>query len=169
MSTTSVPRPPRPPRPARRLRPTRLAMLGLLLLLILEIFAIRLVGGLLGAGPTLLLLVVLSALGMVVIARGGGKAWRALGQALQQGRMPAREIADGIVVLVGGVLLLVPGFITALVGILLVLPVTRPITRTIIEGAITKRVVAQAASMGDRKSTRLNSSHCLVSRMPSSA
>lgn len=130
------------PRPRRgRLQPTRLALLGLVLLVLLEVLAVRFVGGLLGALPTLLLLMALSALGLVVISRGGSRAWRALGQALQQGRMPARELADGIVVLVGGLLLVVPGFITALTGLLLVLPLTRPIARTLLEAGIAKRIV----------------------------
>ncbi|MDN5791159.1 MAG: FxsA family protein [Micrococcales bacterium] len=137
------------PRPRRsRLQPTRLALLGLVLLVLLEVLAARFIGGLIGALPTLLLLMALSALGLVVISRGGGRAWRALGQALQQGRMPARELADGIVVLVGGLLLVVPGFITALLGLLLVLPVTRPIARTLLEAGIAKRIVTSTAFPG---------------------
>ncbi len=123
-------------------------MLGVVLLVLIEVLAVRFVGGLLGALPTLLLLMALSALGLVIISRGGGRAWRALGQALQQGRMPARELADGIVVLVGGMLLVLPGFVTALIGLLLVLPLTRPITRTLVEAAIAKRIVTSGPFPG---------------------
>ena len=138
---------PRGPRSTRSLRPTRLAMLGLVLLLILEVLAIRFVSSLIGGLPTLLALMAVSAIGMLVISRGGGRAWRALGQALQEGRMPARELADGIVVLVGGLLLMVPGFVTGLIGLLVVVPFTRAITRTIVAAAITKRIVTQTELM----------------------
>ncbi len=130
------------PSQRRRVRPTRVAMLGVVLLVLIEVLAVRFVGGLLGALPTLLLLMALSALGLVIISRGGGRAWRALGQALQQGRMPARELADGIVVLVGGMLLVLPGFVTALIGLLLVLPLTR------VEAAIVKRIVTSGPFPG---------------------
>ena len=79
---------------------------------IIEIMVIIAVGQAIGGWPTFLLLVATSLLGAWLITREGGRAWRALDQALRSGRMPARELADGVVVLVGGTLLLVPGFVT---------------------------------------------------------
>ena len=84
----------------------------LLLVPVIEIMVIIAVGQAIGGWPTFLLLIATSALGAWLIKREGGRAWRALGQALREGRMPARELADGVVVLVGGTLLLVPGFVT---------------------------------------------------------
>src|SRR4029453_3532654 len=144
-------------------RPSRLAAIALLVLPILEILVIVAVGeaigawptflllvspaGLggvgeaIGAWPTFLLLVVAAVLGVWLIRRQGGRAWRALNQAVQSGRMPARELADGVVVLVGGTLLLVPGFITDVLGLLLVLPFTRPVARSLLASAISKRMI----------------------------
>ena len=62
--------------------------------------------------------------------------------------MPARELADGIVVLVGGTLLLAPGFLTDIVGFALVLPFTRPVARRLLEAVISRRLIAQSPYFG---------------------
>ena len=65
--------------------------------------------------------------GAWLIRREGGRAWRALPRRSSSGRMPARELADGALVLVGGTLMLTPGLRhSTSLGILLILPVTRP-------------------------------------------
>ena len=87
-----------------------------------------------------------SLLGAWLIRREGAKAWRALDQAARSGRMPTREIADGIVVLVGGGLLLVPGFVTDVVGLVLVLPFVRPVARNLLAAVISRRLVTQTMS-----------------------
>ncbi|MEW1953534.1 FxsA family protein [Terrabacter sp. NPDC080008] len=134
------------PRPSRTRRPrlTRLAVAGLLLLPVIEIVVIVAVGHWIGAWATFLLLVATSLLGAWLIRREGGKAWRELQQAVRSGRMPAREIADGIVVLAGGSLLVIPGFVTDVVGLVLVLPFTRPIARSMLAAVISRRLLAQS-------------------------
>ena len=97
---------------------------------LLEIFVLIQVGQVIGPWWTILLLVVSGVLGTWLIRREGGRAWRALSEALQTGRMPARELADGALILVGGTLMLAPGFVTDAVGMLLILPLTRPVART---------------------------------------
>ena len=137
------------PSPKRRgLRPTRVAGVLLLLLPVIEIMVMLAVGQAIGGWPTFLLLMATSALGALLIKREGGRAWRALGQALRDGRMPARELADGVVVLVGGTLLLVPGFVTDVFGLLLVLPFTRPIARSLLAAVIGRHLVAQVEVFG---------------------
>ncbi|GGM84627.1 hypothetical protein GCM10009721_06650 [Terrabacter tumescens] len=131
------------PARARRLRLTRLALAGVLLVPVIEIVVIVAVGQWIGGWPTFLLLVATSLLGAWLIRREGGRAWRALEQAVRSGRMPAREIADGIVVLVGGSLLLLPGFVTDVLGLLLVLPFTRPVARSLLAAVISRRLLAQ--------------------------
>ncbi len=149
MSTApGSPRPPRPSRKGRRgFRPTRVAGLAVVVLIILEVLAIRLVDDLIGPWWTILVLLGSSLLGAWLIKREGGRAWRALGRALREGRMPATELADGVVVLVGGLLLVVPGFVTDLVGLVLILPFTRPVARGLLAGAISNRVLARAEFM----------------------
>ncbi len=80
-------------------------------------------------GPwwTVLLLILDSIIGSWIIRHEGARAWRALQAALQTGRMPAKELADGALILIGGTLMLSPGFVTDALGILLILPFTRPV------------------------------------------
>lgn len=133
---------------ARRIRPTAVAAVLLLLVPILEIIALIAVGQALGGWWTFLLLVTMSLLGAWLIRREGARAWRNLTQALGSGRMPARELADGMLVLVGGTLLLLPGFITDAVGLFLVLPATRPIARSLLETVVQRRLLVSGAEFG---------------------
>nr|WP_240977436.1 FxsA family protein [Knoellia sp. DB2414S] len=108
---------------------------------IVEIAAIIGVGKLIGGWPTVLLLVAESALGAWLVKREGGRAWRALTTALSTGQMPSRQLADAALVLVGGTLLLTPGFVTDIVGFFFVLPITRPLARTVLEAAVARRLL----------------------------
>jgi len=92
---------------------------------IVEITLIVLVGQQIGALPTVLLLIASALLGSWLLRREGTRTWRAFRRALSEGRPPAVEAADGVLVLLGGVLMLLPGFATDLVGLLAVLPPTR--------------------------------------------
>ena len=126
------------------MRLTRVALVALLLVPVIEIAVVVAVGQAIGGWQTFLLIVATSLLGAWLIRREGARAWRALQQAARSGRMPAREIADGVVVLVGGSLLLAPGFVTDVLGLLLVLPFTRPVARSMLAAVITRRLVAQS-------------------------
>ena len=108
---------------------------------LLEIFVLIQVGQVIGPWWTILLLVLDSIIGTWLIRREGGKAWRALRLALETGRMPARELADGALILVGGTLMLSPGFVTDALGILLIVPVTRPVARRVLTQLITRRLL----------------------------
>src|SRR3954453_15753225 len=108
---------------------------------ILQIYVIIQVGQVLGAWWTILLLVADSILGGWLIRREGRRAWVALTTTLQSGRMPATELADGALILVGGTLMLSPGFVTDAVGILLVLPFTRPIARRFLSRMVARRLL----------------------------
>jgi UPF0716 protein FxsA len=96
---------------------------------LVEIYVLVQVGQVIGAGWTILLLLADAILGTWLIRREGRRTWLALRDALDTGRMPATELADGALVLVGGTLLLTPGFLTDIVGFFLLLPFTRPIAR----------------------------------------
>jgi UPF0716 protein FxsA len=104
-------------------------VLAFLLVPLAEIYVIIQVGHAIGAWQTLVLLIVWSAIGAWIVRREGRRAWRAFRGAAQSGRLPGREAADGALVLVGGTLLLTPGFITDVAGLFLVLPFTRPLAR----------------------------------------
>ena len=111
-----------------------------------EIWAILQVGRLVGPWWTIALLVLDSLVGAWLVKREGGRAWRALREALQGGRMPARELADGALVLIGGTLMLSPGFLLDVVGLLLVLPLTRPLARRLLTSVVERRLVAGAVA-----------------------
>lgn len=109
--------------------PAWLLVVAFVVVPLLEIFVLIQVGQVIGPWWTILLLVADSILGTWLIRREGGRAWAALRAALSTGTMPARELADGALILVGGTLMLSPGFVTDLLGIALILPFTRPVAR----------------------------------------
>ena len=107
-----------------------LLVLAFVVVPLVELWVIIQVGGVLGFWPTILLLLVDSILGAVLVRREGSRAWRKFREALAAGRVPDDEIVQGALLLFGGALLLTPGFVTDVVGLALVLPVTRaPVAR----------------------------------------
>lgn len=115
---------------------------------LLEIYVLVQVGQVIGAWWTILLLVLDSILGTLLIRHEGSRAWRALREAIGSGRMPARELADGALILVGGTLMLAPGFVTDAFGVLLILPVTRPVFRRLLTALIARRVALDVTRPG---------------------
>ena len=109
-----------------------LLVLAFIVVPLVELWVIVEVGGLLGFWPTLVLLLADSIVGAVLVRREGSRAWRRFREALGEGRIPDDEILQGALLLFGGALLLTPGFVTDVVGLALVLPVTRaPFARLI--------------------------------------
>ena len=121
--------------------------LGLLLALIvvplLEIYVIIQVGMVIGGWWTLGLLLAVGAVGSWLIRVEGRRTWRALAAAVGGGRLPDRELLDAGLVLVGGVLMLTPGFLSDIVGLFAILPPTRPIARRILTWAVGRQLVRQ--------------------------
>ncbi len=104
-----------------------------LLLPLLELFVAIQVGQAIGGLSVFGLLVLGSALGMLVIQRQGRSAWRAVRESAQTGTPPSRDLADAAVMMLAGVLLIIPGFVTDAAALLLLLPFTRPLARKPIE------------------------------------
>jgi UPF0716 protein FxsA len=116
-----------------------------------EIYVLIQVGHVIGAWWTILLLVLDSLFGTWLIRREGGRAWEALRTALGTGRMPARELSDAALILVGGTLMLSPGFVTDVFGVLLILPVTRPVARRLLARLVAQRLLARATGPGNAR------------------
>ncbi len=118
------------------------ALLVLLLVVVplVEIYLLVQVGQVIGALPTIALLVVMSVLGAWLLRREGAKTWSAFRTAVSSGRVPAREVADGALVILGGALLLTPGFATDVVGLAFVLPVSRAFFRRLLTGLVARRL-----------------------------
>jgi UPF0716 protein FxsA len=110
---------------------------------IAEIYLLIQLGQVVGPWWTILILVADGVLGSWLVKREGARAWRELNEALQSGRMPSRELADGALVLVGGTLLVTPGFISDALGLFCILPVTRPLARRALTRVIARRLGAQ--------------------------
>ncbi|WP_121251560.1 FxsA family protein [Nocardioides ferulae] len=130
---------------ARRRSISWLLFLVLVVMPLAEIYVLIQVGQVIGAWWTIALLVADSILGGWLIRREGGRAWRALRDSLSTGRMPARELADGALILMGGTLMLSPGFVTDVYGIALILPFTRPVARRLLTGVLTRRLLGAGA------------------------
>jgi len=109
---------------------------------VVEIYILIQIGQTIGPWWTVLLLVAGGFAGSFLVKREGGRAWRALQQSLSARRMPARELADGALILIGGTLLLTPGFVTDFVGLFCILPPTRPLARRALIGLVTRRLAA---------------------------
>ena len=117
-----------------------LVALALLVVPIVEIYVIIQVGQVIGGWPTIALLIAESAFGAWLIKREGRRAWAALQSSFETGKMPGRELADGALVLIGGTLLLTPGFVTDIFGFFFVLPFTRPLARRALTAFLGRRV-----------------------------
>jgi UPF0716 protein FxsA len=104
-------------------------MAFVLLYLVIEIVALVALGSAIGLGWTLLVLLAGSVLGLWLARREGVRAAQALAEAVNNRRVPTNEITDGMLVAAGGVLMFVPGLVTDLAGLLLVLPPTRALVR----------------------------------------
>jgi UPF0716 protein FxsA len=81
-------------------------------------------------------------LGSLLVRWQGRAAWRRFSEALQAGRPPARETIDGALVLLGGALLLTPGFISDILGIALLLPPSRAVVRRVLARRLVGRMTA---------------------------
>lgn len=105
-----------------------------------ELLVAALVADAIGIPETLLALVACSLLGSVVALAAGRDAFASVSAQVARGRMPGRELLDGAVVLAGGVLLVLPGFLSATLGLLLLFPPTRIGVRRIVERRIRRRL-----------------------------
>jgi UPF0716 protein FxsA len=94
-----------------------------------ELYVIYQVGDAIGILPTLALLVLDSLLGAWLLRTQGRTTWNRFQATMQAGRIPHREVFDGVLVIFGGAFLITPGFITDIIGILLLLPPTRSLFR----------------------------------------
>jgi UPF0716 protein FxsA len=108
---------------------------------ILELYVIIQVGQEIGALWTIAILVADSILGSVLLRAQGRGAWRRFNAALAAGRPPAREVLDGVLIIFGGALLLTPGFVTDVGGLLLLLPPTRAVIRRGLVRVLARRFI----------------------------
>ena len=107
-------------------------MMGRLFLLftlvpLLELYILIKIGGYLGAFPTVALVVFTALLGVVLARFEGLRTLQQIRQSLSRGIVPAEEMVDGVLIFVGGILLIIPGVLTDLFALVLLIPYTRTI------------------------------------------
>jgi UPF0716 protein FxsA len=103
-----------------------------------------------GALYTVLLLLASWPLGVWAVRSEGRVAWRRLADAVAVGRPPGREVLDGALILLGGALMIVPGFITDAFGALLLLAPSRRLMRGLVVRNVRSRFVVRATRFGRR-------------------
>jgi UPF0716 protein FxsA len=113
-----------------------------------ELFVIVKVSEAIGFIWMLLLLIISWPVGSRILRAQGRAAWRQFVDAVQAGRAPANEVLNGALVLAGGLLLMVPGFITDVIGLLLLLPPTRALARKAVARHHSSVWVGRAANVG---------------------
>ncbi|MEU2255116.1 FxsA family protein [Nocardia xishanensis] len=109
------------------------------LYVVVEIAALFAVGQLIGAMPTILLLIAGSAAGMLLIGSQGRRVFDQFRRAGRGEITPGTAVADGALVATGGVLMFVPGLVTSVFGLLLLLPPTRMLVRPIVTALAARR------------------------------
>jgi UPF0716 protein FxsA len=126
------------------------ALLLFILWPLAELIVIVKVAEAIGVLLTLALLIAGWPLGMWAIRSQGRSVWRRMAIAVNEGRVPGREVLDGALVLIGGTLLMIPGFITDVVGILLLTPPVRIPLRRLLARNMRSSVVTQTVRFTTR-------------------
>lgn len=106
----------------------------------LELTFMITLGHVIGGWPTFALILLSGFLGAYFAKREGKKVWDYARYELSNGQMPAQSLLDGICIFAGGVLLITPGFLTDILGFLLVFPLTRPMFKLLLLAFIQKRI-----------------------------
>jgi UPF0716 protein FxsA len=108
-----------------------LLVLLFILVPIAELYVIIKVGEAIGVLPTLALLVADALLGSLLLRQQGRAAWIRFNRALAENRLPHKEVFDGVLIIMGGALLLTPGFLTDVLGLIFLIPPTRAAVRAL--------------------------------------
>jgi len=125
-----------------------LLFLAFLVVPLVELYVLIQVGQAIGALPTIAILLADSLLGAALMRSQSRAAWQRFLSASRSGRVPAREVVDGALIVFGGALLLTPGFVTDILGVLLLLPPTRALVRRHLVKGVAARMVAGPAATG---------------------
>jgi len=105
----------------------------------------------LGWPLTLALLAADSLLGSWLLRSQGRAVWRRFNEVVRAGRVPHNEVIDGVLVIFGGAFLITPGFITDVIGLILLVPPTRRVVRRIARHAIERRAIVTVAGPAGRR------------------
>jgi UPF0716 protein FxsA len=124
-----------------------LIALALLITPIVELYVIIQVSGAIGLGQTFVLLIGLSVLGALLLRTEGLGVLSRMQARASQGEMPTVEIGDGALIVMGGALMLTPGFVTDAIGMTLIFPPTRILYRKLMTNFMRRRVSVYTGGM----------------------
>jgi UPF0716 protein FxsA len=119
-----------------------------------ELYVILRVGDAIGWLPTIAILAADSLLGSWLLRSQGRAVWNRFNAAIGAGRVPHGEVIDGVLIIFGGAFLITPGFLTDVIGLLLLLPPTRAAFRRVARRSIERRAVVSAATAGRTRRRR---------------
>ena len=138
------------PTPQRRRGLPVILIIAVLMLTVTvaEVAVILQTGRAIGVWWTLGLLIGMGFLGAWLWKREGIRAWKALSQAFESGKLPAGELTDAALVLVGGILLMLPGFLSDVMGLFFLLPFTRPLARRLVAAVVGRTAARQGLDLG---------------------
>jgi UPF0716 protein FxsA len=108
---------------------------------LLELYVILKVGDAIGVLWTVALLLVDSVLGTLLFRSQGRTVWRRFNETMAAGRVPHRELIDGVLIIFGGAFLITPGFLTDILGLVLLVPPTRSVVRRLVARRLGRRIV----------------------------
>ncbi len=126
-----------------------LLVLVFIVMPIIEIAVAVKVADVIGGWNTIGLLVATSIIGAILVRHEGFLVMQSIRRQLDRGRMPGRELVDGALVLTGGVLMVVPGFVTDVIGLALLFPPTRVLARGVVVRRFRNRVEVYAPRDGN--------------------
>jgi len=106
-------------------------------------------GEAIGLANTILIIVLTGVVGTALARRQGMGVWRRFNERVAQGQMPGNEIMDGLIILVCGALLMTPGVLTDVVGLLGLIPVTRNLARDAISSYAKRHAVTPGATFSN--------------------
>lgn len=121
------------------MKSVRWLFLIFVLLPLLEIYVMVKVGGVIGAWPTVGLVLVAAIVGATLIRVQGYLAWRRVTETLVRGQLPAMELLEGVVFFISGLLLIVPGFFTDAIALLCLIP---PARRALLQWILRRSIIA---------------------------
>ncbi len=122
---------------------------------IAELYVLIQIGQAIGILPTIAILILDSVLGAALMRAQGRATWVRFNRALAEGRVPGREVMDGALVIFGGALLLTPGFLSDILGLIMLLPPTRALVRSVLVRRFGPRIASGAASGAQARMGRL--------------
>lgn len=106
----------------------------------LELWLLIQIGSIIGTVETIFLIILTGAIGANLARNQGLQVLGELNQALQEGKSPAKKVAEGLLILGGGLLLITPGICTDIVGFSVMIPPFRAVLAQVLQNILLKRV-----------------------------